>query len=95
MSDIEIEVQDLPIAVRKGIRTCTHCHTLCLMTNYLVITRSFLGHLNSATIPKTVEVVTLKMNKTWELMDLPKGKTLVDVIGYSLLNTRQMGHRKV
>lgn len=30
-----------------------HCHTFCFMTNYPIIT-SFLGHLNTVTIPKTM-----------------------------------------
>jgi len=49
---LAIKVQKLPIALRRGVITCTqklryHCH----IVSYYPIT-SFLGHLNTITIQK-------------------------------------------
>lgn len=88
---------DLPIAVRKGTRTCTK-HPLYPLSSFVSYERlssshkSFLTHLNTISIPKTlsealkseewkqamrVEMEALEKNDTWDLVELPTGKSLV------------------
>ena len=85
---------NLPIAIRKGVRECTK-RSLYPLSQYVSFERfssshkSFLTHLNTITIPKTtsealgqkewrdamrVEMDALEKNKTWELVELPRGK---------------------
>jgi len=92
-----IKVWDLPIALRKGVRGCTQKprYPLSHFVSYDKLSsnhQSFLGRLNTAIVPKTmdeawnsknwknamkVEMVALEKNKTWKLVDLPEGKNLV------------------
>lgn len=88
---------DLPIAVRKKKRECTgrSLYPISQFVSYQNISakhKSFLSHLNTITIPKSVsealqdkewenamkvEMDALEKNGTWDLVDLPKGKTTV------------------
>lgn len=82
---------DLPIALRKGTRTCTQ-HPLCLSLTYQNLSpshKAFLSNLHTIPVPKNlsealgnkeweeamkVEMEALQKNKTWEMVELPKGK---------------------
>ncbi|WVZ05249.1 hypothetical protein V8G54_018595 [Vigna mungo] len=94
---LAIDVWDLPIAVRKGVRGCTQKprYPLSHFVSHDKLSRShqsFLDHLNTVTVPKAmdealnsnnrknamkVEMIDREKNKTWELVDLSKGKNLV------------------
>ena len=78
---------DLPIALRKGKRTCTYPISSCVSYDQLSSSsRCFVTALDSISIPKTViealshpdwraameeEMMALDTNGTWELMSLP------------------------
>jgi len=87
-------VLDLPIAIRKGTRTCTQ-HPLSLSMTYQNLSpshKAFLCNLHTIPIPRNlsealgnkewekamkVEMEALEKNKTWDIVELPKGKRLV------------------
>ena len=90
----EFDDLDLPIAVRKGVRSCTN-HPITNFISYEKLSpryRAFVTSLTDIQIPSSVhealqkpewkkaiedEVCALEKNGTWELTDLPKGKTPV------------------
>ncbi|KAK9063841.1 hypothetical protein SSX86_017713 [Deinandra increscens subsp. villosa] len=84
---------DLPIAMRKGKRACTH--PIASFVSYDKLTaasRSFVANLDSITIPKTLgealahngwrkamieEMEALDQNNTWNLVNLPINKKAI------------------
>ena len=87
---------DLPIATRKGTRTCAK-HPMHLFMSYENLSpshKAFLTNICSILIPKIVfealsnenwrgamrvEMQALEKNKTWDLVKLPKGKSIVRI----------------
>ena len=85
---------DIPIAVRKGTRTCTQ-HPISKFLGYGHLSKSmqaFVTKLSCTEIPKNFqeawqnsdwkkaileEMMTLERNKTWQIVEKPKGKTTV------------------
>ena len=84
---------DLPIALRKGKRSCTYPISSYVSYNQLSpASRSFIASLDSITIPTTLhqalshsgwraameeEMMALEQTGTWTLVDLPKGKKAI------------------
>lgn len=78
---------DIPIALKKVIRTCTR-HPISHFISYEKLSpryRAFTTDLSEKEIPKNIqealetpEFHALKKNETWELPDLPEGKQLVE-----------------
>ena len=84
---------DLPIALRKGKRSCTYPISSYVSYNHLSPTsKSFIASLDSITIPTTLhqalshsgwraameeEMMALEQSGTWTLVDLPKGKKAI------------------
>lgn len=85
---------DLPIAIRKGTRTCTQHPMSHFMTfnKFSMVHKSFLTQLRTIAILKTlsetlsnenwrqvmkVEMEVVEKNGTWEIVDFPKGKSVV------------------
>ena len=66
---------DLPIALRKGTRSCTK-HSICNYVSYKNLSpqlRVFTASLDSSTIPKnihTIKVQSIVVNKDWPLCQL-------------------------
>lgn len=85
---------DVPIAVRKGVRSCTN-HPMSKIVLYNSLSPSFSAfnsQLSIVEIPKNIqdalrvpewkeavfeEMRALEKNGTWEIVNLPKGKTIV------------------
>lgn len=81
---------DLPIAIRKGKRTCTYPISSFVSYDALSpLSRAFTTSLESVTVPKSLsealshpgwtaamkeEMDALEQNNTWDLVTLPKGK---------------------
>ncbi|CAH9128156.1 unnamed protein product, partial [Cuscuta epithymum] len=81
---------DLPIALRKGTRSCTHPISSFVSYNQLSpASCSFIASVDSISVPKSVkealshpewrhamveEMNALDLNGTWDLVDLPTGK---------------------
>ena len=108
---VSTDDSDLPIALRKGVRSCSKrpLYPLSSFLSYDKLSsnhKAFLTNLQSIPIPKTlnealaddnwvkamkVEMEALENNKTWDLVQLPKGKKLVlDANGSSHPNTIPM-----
>ena len=85
---------DVPIAVRKGNRSCTNypMSKFVSYNNLSSVFYAFTSQLSCVEIPKNVqdalqvlewrnvvleEMRTLEKNKSWEIEDLPRGKTTV------------------
>ena len=91
--DISPTSDDLPIALRKGKRSCTYPISSYVSYNQLSpASRSFIASLDSITIPTTLhqalshsgwraameeEMMALEQSGTWTLVDLPKGKKAI------------------
>ena len=93
-SNSEVDDSNLPIAIRKGVRSCTQ-HPLSKYVSYKNLSsvfRVFTSQLSSMEIPNTVQdalkvpewkkavfekMTALEKNGTWELVYLPRGKTIV------------------
>lgn len=84
---------DLPIAVRKGVRSCTK-HPISNFISYEKLSptfRAFTCELTKIEIPRDIqealrvpkwkeavlEMRALEKNQTWKVVDLPRGKTTV------------------
>ena len=91
--DINTANTDIPIAKRKGVRTCTQ-HPIERYVSYGELSqnyRSFVAAVGSLEIPRNIqealqrpewaatvtEVQALVKNGTWEVTTIPKGKTTV------------------
>ncbi|KAF3772830.1 Uncharacterized protein EJ110_NYTH56868 [Nymphaea thermarum] len=86
--------EDLPIALRKGTRSCTS-HPIQKFVSYAKLSldyKCFITSLSQVVIPRSVddakndpkwlhamteEMGALAKNKTWEVVDIPKGTHLV------------------
>lgn len=85
---------DAPIAIRKGVRSCTQ-HPISKHLSYGRLSknhRAFVSQLDDTTIPSNIhealkdpkwkeavfeELKALNEKKTWDVVDMPKGKKLV------------------
>ena len=84
---------DLPIALRKGKRSCTYPISACVSYDHLSLaSRSFIASLDTVSLPRSVhealshpgwrdamveEMMALDHNATWSLVDLPLGKKAI------------------
>ena len=91
----EVNDLDLPIAVRKGVRTCTK-HPISNHLTYSKLSNNFKAffiEVDKIQVPRDIheafqdlkwkeavleEMKALNDNETWELVELPIGKKVVD-----------------
>ena len=69
---------DLPIAVRKGTRECTN-RPLYSLSHYVSLKHLSPAHKNFIVNGRMREEISaLEKNKTWKIVERPKGKNIVD-----------------
>ena len=97
---------NIPIVVHKGVRSCTkdplsnyklyknlspNFHVFASQVSYIEIPKSVQDALK---IPEWKEMKALEKNKTWEVVDLPRGKIIEGCNGCLQLNIGWMDRLK-